>query len=804
MKNDPHRDREARKYDAPIASREHILAQLKELGEPSGFKRLAKLLKLESSDERDALKKRLHAMVRDGQLLVDRRNVYAIPSREDLQQGRVIANAEGFGFVQLEDPELEDVYISRRQMRAVFHGDTVLLRIRGYDRKGRPEGEIVEVVERAHTRLVGRLYLESDVAMLEPLNNRILHEILIQKSALAGATPSQIVVVEITEPPTLHHKAEGKVVEILGDHLTPGMEVDIALRNHDIPSEFSADVMTASDLLPDDVPAEEIAHRMDLRDRAFVTIDGEDARDFDDAVYCESRRSGGWRLYVAIADVAHYVRPETALDDEAWQRGTSVYFPQYVVPMLPEKLSNGICSLKPEVDRLTLVAEISLSAEAKITGYCFYEATIHSQARLTYTQVAAHLDGGEQIQKQTVVSNLNQLHDLFQALNRRRQERGALDFDTTELSFQFDDDQRIDVIRPVIRNQAHRLIEELMLCANVCAARFIHQHGKPGLFRVHDVPDPEKILVLREYLAQLNLYLPGDEIPTPGDFQIVINQLRDKPNGHVLQMAMLRTLSQAVYQPENRGHFGLNYQEYAHFTSPIRRYPDLLTHRLIKSVIHSQQETRRVKRVPTPNGRVDTNWYPYGLEEMLTAGEHCSMTERRADDAVYEVLEWLKCEYISRHLGERLPGVITAVTGFGFFVELNDIYVEGLVHISTLRDDFYTFDPSTHSLNGERSRGSFGLGDTVEVQVVRVNSDERKVDFELQEHQQLNQPNRTRLKKSDAGSKPKGKSKGKQQARRKGKPQDKSPDKSKGQGKAQTKDKTQAKDKRGAGSRRKK
>ncbi len=726
MKHDPHQKRESERYENPIASREFILECMASIGEPAAFKRIAKALNIEEPVGRDALKLRLRAMVRDGQLIADERNVYAIATRLALIAGRISAHRDGYGFL-ICDEERDDIFLSHRHMRAVFHGDRVLVRVRGRDRRGRDEGEIVEVLEHNTMQLVGRVYFENNVALLDALNRRIDHKILVTGDP-DQLVSGQIAVARVVEQPTLHGLPAVEIVDILGEHLTPELEVEVALRNNEIPYEFPDEVIAEVDGLPYEVSPTHKANRNDLRHLEFVTIDGEDARDFDDAVYCEPRPQGGWRLYVAVADVANYVREPSALDVEGRQRGTSVYFPQYVVPMLPEKLSNGLCSLNPEVDRLVMVCEMTISAQGKIGSYKFYEGVIHSKGRLTYTQVAAWIDEGAFPRH---ADSLHALLDLHHILHREREKRGALDFDTTEVTFSFDTTGRVSDVQPVVRNIAHKIIEECMLCANVSAARLIAGSGKPGLYRVHDKPDAEKVTYLREFLAGYGCELGGGEMPTPIDYQFAANQLRSLKNGNVLQLSLLRSLQQAVYQPENKGHFGLAYTHYAHFTSPIRRYPDLLVHRLIKSLIHSEQEYKSVERF---GKRRKKEQYEYSLEQMIAMGEHLSMTERRADEAVYEVLEWVKCDYISDHVGDIFDGVVSGVTKFGLFVQLTDLYVEGLVHVSTLVGDYYQYDQSNQLLTGERSSTTFGMGDVVSVQVAGVDVDERKIDFELVSH----------------------------------------------------------------------
>ena len=719
---DPHAEREKRRYEFPIASREAILQTMADIGEPVSFRRLAETLDIGDPRDKESLKLRLRAMVRDGQLISDRSNRFAIAQRLELFAGRISAHPDGYGFL-ICDEKREDIFLPHRQLRAVFHGDRALVRIRGRDRRGRYEGEIVEVLERNTRELVGRVYFEMQVPLLEPLNRRIAHEILIDDPP-ADLQEGQIVAGALVRHPELHGLAAVTVTSILGSHLTPDMQVEIALRNHDIPFEFSDDAIAEADALPLEVAPQQKQQRADLRRLDFVTIDGEDARDFDDAVYCERRR-GGYRLFVAIADVANYVRPGSGLDDEARRRGTSVYFPRYTVPMLPEKLSNGLCSLNPRTDRLVMVCEMTISTQGRLGSWQFYEGVIHSQERLTYDTVGQWIEAGEFPRHTDSLGNLLALARLLAAT---REARGALDFDTQEVGFSFDAIGRVTDAHLVERNFAHRLIEECMLCANVSAARFIARHGRPGLYRVHEKPEREKVEYLAAFLESLGVDLGAGEAR---DYQRAIRSLRKKKNGHILQVALLRSMQQAVYQPENRGHFGLGYSHYAHFTSPIRRYPDLTVHRLIKSVIHSKKASKEVQRFGPPDGET---FYPFDMAAVLALGEQCSFNERRADEAVYEVLEWIKCDYLSRHVGDHFEGVIAAVTGFGFFVQIGELLMEGLVHVSTLTDDYYHYEQGEQCLVGERAGTRFGMGDMVRVLVARVDVDERKVDLQLLTH----------------------------------------------------------------------
>jgi ribonuclease R len=761
MKKDPFEHREARNYAQPIASREFILDCMEKEGEPTGFKRLAEILEIEDNAEREALQHRLKAMVRDGQLMVDRRNIYAIASKMELITGKISAHTDGYGFLVTPKGE-EDVFLSERQMRRVFHGDIAQVRVGGKDRRGRLQGDIVEVLERHTEQLVGRIFHDGDLCFVEPLNNRINTDILVPDAKAREQPEGQIVVVTVLQQPTGKGHVTAEITEVLGSQLTPDMEVGIALRNHDIPVDWPEEVLALVADMPDKVLDKDLVGRQDLRELPFVTIDGEDARDFDDAVYCQARSRGGWQLRVAIADVGHYVEVGSSLDQAAHARGTSVYFPQYVVPMLPEKLSNGLCSLNPYVDRLVIVCDMLISAAGRVSSYKFYEAVICSSARLTYTEVARLINSpSEPFQKPELVADVLELQNLYEVLVDMRKQRGALEFESTELQFLFDEKGSVSSITPRSRNIAHRIIEECMLCANVSAARFIVKHGKPGLFRVHEPPTAEKADQLRGFLSRFDVSLEEGDRPTTHDYQEVISQLREKKNSHVLQMALLRSMNQAVYQPENKGHFGLGYKEYAHFTSPIRRFPDLLMHRLIKSVIHSRTLSDWILRFGKSS---KASYYPYEKLEVMALGEHTSFVERRADAAVYEVLEWIKCDYMSDRVGDIHDGVITGVAKFGFFVELVDVFVEGLIHVSTLAGDYYQYDQPSQTLVGERTGATYGMGDTVSVQVARVNVTERKMDFELISHTPLTSRRKAGGKRAKDKSAPRGKSKSRQAA----------------------------------------
>jgi ribonuclease R len=744
---DPFAAREAEKYENPIPSREYILDLLDSADQPVTHEQMCVMLKLTDEDQVEALRRRLIAMARDGQLISNRRDAYVRLDKIDVVRGRVQGHRDGYGFVIRADGG-EDIYLHNRQMRKVFDGDEVLVRLSGEQYRGKEEGAIIEVLTRNTTQLAGRFFNEEGVQFVRPENPRITHDIMIPFGSYGGAKHGQIVVAEITQQPDKNRLPTGRVIQVLGDHMAPGMEIELAIQAHGIPSIWPVEVLAEAALLSPKVEEKDKQHRVDVRHLPFVTIDGEDARDFDDAVLCE-RRKGGWRLYVAIADVSHYVQVESALDVEARARGNSVYFPDYVVPMLPEALSNGLCSLNPDVDRLCMVCEMNISDAGRITGYQFYEAVMHSHARLTYTKVGEILTGEGEAREElrneykAIVPQLELLHKLYQCLRAARDERGAIDFETVETRIVFNEDRKIERIVPIKRNDAHKLIEECMLCANVCAAKFIEKHGLIGLYRVHEGPTEAKLTNLRAYLSELGLGLAGGDHPTPGDYQQLLQMIQGRSDANMIQTVMLRSLRQAMYQVENHGHFGLGYEAYTHFTSPIRRYPDLLVHRAIRSVIRSDAPSTHVRRIETAKPIARRKIYPYSGSDMLVFGEQCSRTERRADEATRDVVSWLKCEYLRDQVGAIYDGHVSAVTGFGLFVELNELYIEGLIHITSLPHDYYRFDAAQQRLVGERTRRVFGLGDELVVRVVRVDLDNRKIDFELESANAIRRPKST-------------------------------------------------------------
>ncbi|MCL4469694.1 MAG: ribonuclease R [Sulfuricella sp.] len=717
---DPFLERERAQYEHPLPSREYILQILTEQGVPVAEEKLAKILEIRD-DEADVFSRRIRAMERDGQIMRNRKHAVCVVDKLDLIKGTVQGHKDGFGFLVPDDGS-PDLFLGPSQMQKVLHGDRVMARVIGEDRRGRPEGSIVEVLERANTRVVGRLFNEHGILFAVAENKRISQDFLITPGGDMGATPGQVVMIEIVEQPSKHVKPVGQVVEILGHYTDPGMEIEIALRKHDLPHVFPSEVESLAKKFAPKVLKKDVAGREDLRDLPLVTIDGETARDFDDAVFCRKLdkgwkilSKGGWKLYVAIADVSHYVRPRDALDQEAFDRGNSVYFPRRVIPMLPEELSNGLCSLNPHVERLCMACEMDIDSSGEVKKYRFYPAVMKSHKRFTYTTVAAMLadpKGPEAQEHDELLPHVHELYKLFKVLAKAREKRGAIDFETVETQMIFNDQGKIERIVPVHRNDAHRVIEECMLAANVCASDFLQKNEHPTLYRIHEGPTPEKLEGLREFLKEFGLPLAGGDDPHAKDYARLLSKVKGRPDEQLLQTVMLRSLRQAVYSPDNVGHFGLAYESYTHFTSPIRRYPDLLVHRAIKAVLNGEK---------------------YKPGKWAELGVHCSLTERRADDATRDVNDWLKCYYMQDKVGETFDGTVASVTGFGAFIALDNIYVEGLVHITELGDDYFHFDAAKHQLTGERSGQRIRLGDRMRVKVARVDLETTKIDFVMAE-----------------------------------------------------------------------
>ncbi len=714
---DPYANREAQRYARPIPSREAILDLLEQRGELLTEARIADALDIHDETDLEALRKRLAAMVRDGQLLLGRRGGYAPTQKLDLIAGVVLANAEGYGFLR-PDEGGDDLYLSPQQMRAVMHGDRVLASVVGIDRRGRRQGAVAEVLQRRSPRLVGRVVVDNGVTLVTPDDRRLNQDVMIKPGCEQGARSGQIVVAEITDPPTLQRGPIGEIRAVLGERLQPSLVVEMAIASHDLPHEWPAEVLRDAAQVESVVTAAEREGRTDIRQLPLVTIDGADARDFDDAVYAEPRRGGGWRLIVAIADVSHYVPVGKVLDREAYERSTSTYFPGFVVPMLPETLSNGICSLNPNVERLCMVCDMLVDAEGNVVKSKFYDAVMLSHARLTYDKVWQAVGLREQDARHEVADVLPQLenlHALYKAMAQQRKRRGAIDFETPEVKFRLDQTGGVESMGATERNDAHKLIEECMIAANVQAALFLEKKKIPALFRAHEPPPAEKYEDLQQFLREFKLRMPPVDEVTPADFAEILRMVHDRPERELIQSVLLRSQSMAAYQPDNRGHFGLALQAYAHFTSPIRRYPDLLVHRAIRYAL---------------TGRKPAD-YTYTPAEMAAMAIHCSQRERRAEEAERDVDERFKCAWMEKHVGSEFEGVVTGVTSFGLFVELDESKVSGLVHISQLANDYYHFDATRKLLKGERTGAQFRLGDHVRIQVLRASLEDRKIDFRL-------------------------------------------------------------------------
>ncbi len=715
MIKDPFKEREAQNYDRPVASREYLLDLINQQTVPISLEHIAEILNYESEEDIEAIRRRLNAMARDGQVFKNRRGGFLSFEHMDLVKGYVQAHPDGFGFLTPEAGG-KDIFISAREMRKLMNGDKAAVKITGYDpRRERNEGHVVAVLERAHQSVVGRYYREKGIHFVIPDDKRLNDDILLSQDYDHSARQGDIVLVRILEYPDQHNQPIGMIETVLGKENAPGLEVTIALNTHDIPHKWNDAVLQQVHQIPSEVEEPDKKGRLDLRERPFVTIDGADARDFDDAVYCEESDTG-FRLFVAIADVSHYVHKDSAIDKEAVIRGTSVYFPGEVIPMLPEVLSNGLCSLNPKVDRLVMVCEMEVSLNGTIKSYQFHEGIIHSHARLIYDQVDAFLfKGGEDATCEPLRHALQNLKLVYQSLAKARKRRHAIEFDTQEVVFEYNEQRKIENIHPYERNEAHLVIEECMIAANICAAKFLKKHKIPSLYRVHAGPNPDKVPGMIEFLAVYGVRMQGLE-PTPQQYAEALEQIKDLEEFDMIQTVMLRSLLQACYSPDTKtGHFGLALTDYAHFTSPIRRYPDLLVHRGIRHVLQGG----------------DASDFAYKPDMMTALGESCSRFERRADEATRDAADWLKCEFLQKHVGQQYDGLVTSVTGFGMFVQLKDLMIDGMVHVTSLKRDYYHFDAAHHRLVGEKTGRVYQLGDRVTVQVARVDMDERKIDFDL-------------------------------------------------------------------------
>ncbi len=727
-KLDPFAAREAEKYESPIPSREYILDFLKNRGKPANYKELISEFNLEEEQEQIALHRRIKAMIRDEQLERLRGGSFWPMGKRLLLEGQIVIEKGKGGprtWVVPDDGSLR-VAISSDQKYVLFQGNRVVVStVEATERKQR-EGRIVEIIDQQRMHMTGRFVQDVGLNYVIPHSKEIAQDILVPLGKEKGAKDGDIIVVEIERELSKGAEPVGHVVQVLGHENSPGIEIKAAIQAYELPNEWPEDVLKEIQQFSETVAPQHKKGRLDLRVYPLITIDGEDAKDFDDAVYCEQKPKGGWRLIVAIADVSHYVKPNTALDREARQRGNSVYFPGKVIPMLPEILSNGLCSLNPEVDRLCMVCELTISQSGNITRYAFHEGIMRSHARLTYTKVAALLKGESSHlaeQYAHLMPIIQELNQLYQTLKTARETRGAIEFETVETRIIFGEGGKISRIEPIQRNDAHRIIEECMLCANVATARFLKKHKLPGLYRNHEGPQDDKLADLRTFLGEIGLSLGGGKNPKPIDYAKLLHSVQHREDVNIIQTVLLRSLSQAVYSAENVGHFGLAYPAYCHFTSPIRRYPDLLIHRQIRSVLRGKWDPEKNNKEKEKENEKD--------KALELLGIHTSMTERRADDATRDVVRWLKCEYIQKHIGEEFSGIISGVTRFGFFVELKDIYIDGLVHVNNLRNDYYYYDAIHHRLVGERTGILYRLGDKVKVRVVKVDVSERKIDFDL-------------------------------------------------------------------------
>ncbi len=706
--------KKSKSYKHPIPKRGKILAFLRDAGRPLTLDALFGEYGLKAPEKKKLLVEKLRNMVRAGQIIENRRGEFCLIERLNLVTGTVSGHRDGFGFVARDDGT-EDVYLSAREMRALFDGDRVAIKVVGNDRRGRPEGKLVEVLQRGVREIAGQFIRERGIGVVIPDNPRLSHRVLIAKGAAGNAKHGQIVVARILDYPTHVEQATGEIIEVMGHPDDKGIATDIAIQSHGIPTDWPREVTEQAEAFGSEVPKKGLHERVDLRDTHLLTIDGADARDFDDAVFCEPA-GDGFRLLVAIADVAHYVEQSTPLDEQAVRRGTSVYFPDRVVPMLPEALSNGLCSLNPNVDRLCMVCEMRVEPDGKVAHAKFYEAVMQSFARLTYTQVSNFLDGEKQEEVRSELhQDLQNLRLVFRAFATNRRKRGAVELDIPQTRIEIGKDGSVQSIKAVQRNDAHRLIEECMIAANVQAAKFILKHRIPGLFRVHAKPDPDRFDDLRQYLVSLGLKVPHSDHVKPRDFSKMIEQVSDRPDAAAISMAMLRSMSHAEYTPKNIGHFGLALDAYAHFTSPIRRYPDLLVHRAIRHILRG--------------GKAGN--YGYKSDKMEQLGTICSAHERRAEEATREVEAWLKCEYMEDKVGEQFSGVITGVTSFGAFVQITSLQIDGLVHVSSLANDYYQFDAGSQSLVGEKTGKRYQLGESLEVVVAKVDLETKRIDFHL-------------------------------------------------------------------------
>ncbi|PPI87814.1 ribonuclease R [Candidatus Pantoea edessiphila] len=710
-----------REIKKSIPSRKFIISFFKKKNKPIGYKELAKEMCLKNINNFEALRRQLRAMKRDGQLLFTRSQYYILPKNFNLIKGRVIGHRDGYGFLRV-DGKKDDFYLSSEQMKLCIHGDFIIAQLIEIDRKGRKEARVIKVQKSRSKRIIGRYFRKLEHGFVVPDDNRLNFNIIIPLKFNLNANQNSIVVVEILHRPTVHNKAIGKIIEILGDSMGTNLAINIAIRSHEIPYTWSSEVQLQLNKFSHKLTQQSKVGRVDLRKLPLITIDDADARDFDDALYCE-KTCNGWRLWVAIADVSYYVRPGTPLDKEAYLRGNSVYFPSKVIPMLPELLSNELCSLNPNIDCLCIVCEMNISSKGRLTDFKHYEAIMKSHARLTYNEALDILQDHSKLNDRhlSLKNILENLYKLYQVLATARKNRGGISFETSEIKFIFNSENRIENIKRVFRNDIHKIVEECMILANFASASFVEKSKEPVLFRYHDCPSVDSIKNFHHVLNELGIKLSGGNQPKPIDYSLLLMEISKRPDADMLQIMLLRSMKQAIYDPQNRGHFGLALTSYAHFTSPIRRYPDLLLHRVIKYLLYKEKK----------NISINHGSHHYNIKEMIKLGYQCSLTERRADEAVRDVSDWLKCDFMRKKIGKTFDGVVFSITNFGLFVRLNEFLIEGLIHISTLKKDYYKFDTICQSLIGESSGYVYRLGDAVKVYITSVNMDQRRIDFTL-------------------------------------------------------------------------
>jgi ribonuclease R len=707
-------------------SRDHVLALMRDrVHHPAAMRELLQVLRV-PKDEHHSFKRHVKSLVSSGDLIQIRGNRFGLPEKMDLYVGRLQAHPAGYGFVTPERPLDSgggDIYIGNTHLNDAMHGDRVVVRIERVKEGGRAEGRIIRILERANEWIVGRYDRDADgMGYVVPFDRRVLMDIVVPPGQEGGASPGEMVTLELTRWPTSTRGAIGRVADVLGAIDAPGVDTEIIIRKHGIPDAHSPDAIAEALKLGASVAEKDIRGRTDFRHLVTVTIDGEHARDFDDAITIEKLANGHFWLGVHIADVSHYVHEGSALDREAYDRGTSVYFPERAVHMFPSELSTGLCSLNPRVDRLVQSCFMEIDRQGKVLRREFHDGVINSNERMTYTAVNGILtdrDPALIVQYQPLVPMFEQMRELFQILNDARRRRGSIDFDLTEAEVIVDEGGAVEAIIALQRNVAHRIIEEFMLLANETVATYLEEQEAPALYRIHEEPDILKVAKFEDFISGFgySLAAPPSGL-TPRHFQKLVERVHGKPEEKPIAMLMLRTMQKARYAPENRGHFGLAAPSYTHFTSPIRRYPDLVVHRALRAARHKLLDEEQKDDL---------------REDLPEIARHTSEMERRADEAERELLQWKKVKFMADKVGDEFEGFVTGVAAFGLFVELIEHFVEGMVHVSTMADDYYRFIEGAHMLRGENTQKVYRLGDKVKVQVIRVNMEMRQVDLGLVE-----------------------------------------------------------------------